>query len=171
MAGLREAQVEAVWTWGDGLSFHTLRVKFILAQEMLDPFQRHTGLQAEGVSQPWKLCLSYTHLLLPLLAPNFLGEAGPPEGPDAGAGSLLMPESWLAPTAKDRVHVGKRRLSPELGFPETLPNSDSKWPMSPLTSFILEQFFIMPNGPPLIPITLPDYPLTLNSPINLPKLH
>lgn len=37
-AGARAAQGEGVWTWGDGLSFHTVGVKFILAQEMLDPF-------------------------------------------------------------------------------------------------------------------------------------
>lgn len=47
-----------VWTWGDGISFHTLGVKFILGQEMLDPFQRHAGLQ-EGVCQPRKPCLFY----------------------------------------------------------------------------------------------------------------
>lgn len=39
---------KGVGTWGDGLSFHTLGVKFILVQEILDPFQRHTDLQ-EGV--------------------------------------------------------------------------------------------------------------------------
>lgn len=49
-----------------------------------------------------------------------------------------------------------------LGFQKPYLN-DSKWPMSLLT----KQFFIMPNGPPLIPITLSP---TLNSP-NLPKLH
>lgn len=36
---------KSVGTWGDGLSFHTLGVKFILVQEILDSFQRHTGLQ------------------------------------------------------------------------------------------------------------------------------
>lgn len=45
------APEEGVWTWGDGLPFHKLGVKFILAQEMLDPLQRHTGLQ-EDLSQP-----------------------------------------------------------------------------------------------------------------------
>lgn len=50
-AGARAAPAEGVWTWGDGLSLHALEVKFILVQEMLDPFQRHTGLQ-EAVSQP-----------------------------------------------------------------------------------------------------------------------
>lgn len=44
-AGARVAWLEGVWTWGDGLSFHTLEIKLILAQEMLDPFQRHAGLQ------------------------------------------------------------------------------------------------------------------------------
>lgn len=44
-AGARAALVGDVWTWGDGLSLHTLEVKFILVQEMLDPFQRHIGLQ------------------------------------------------------------------------------------------------------------------------------
>ena len=122
MAGARAAQVKAVWTWGDGLSFHTLGVKFILAQEMLDPFQRHTGLHAEGCGSALEAVLFLYHLLLPLLAPNFLGEAGPPEGPEAGARAPPMTESWLAPTAKDRVQVGKRRLSPELGFPRTLPD-------------------------------------------------
>ena len=75
----------------------------------------------EGASQPW-VCFAYTCILLPLLVPNFLGEAGPLQSPKAGAGVPPMTKSWLAPTAKDRVPVGKRRLAPELGFPGTLPD-------------------------------------------------
>lgn len=113
---------KGVWTWSDGLSFHTLGVKFILVQEVLDPFQRDTGLQ-EGASQPWELCFFYPTPSYTWLAPNFLGEAGPPEGPD-------------------RVQVGRWRLSPERKRPLTL-----------ITSFNFEQFFIRPDGPLLIPVT------------------
>lgn len=50
-SGARAAQVEGVWTWGDGLSFHTVGVKFILSQEMLDPFQRQTDLPESESAQ------------------------------------------------------------------------------------------------------------------------
>lgn len=57
--------------------------------------------------------------VLHLRAPNFLGMAKPLEGPDTGLGAPCRTKSPLAPTAKDRVQVGKRRLSPELRLSRT----------------------------------------------------
>lgn len=125
----------------------------------------------KGAGQPGELCSSCTISSYPCWPPTSWVRLGPLRVQRLALGPLPRLSLARLPQPKTGSRLVTGGCLQNLGFQGPyLTSSDSKWPLTLMTSFNLEQFFIMPNGPPPIPVTLPDYPLTLSDPINLPTL-